>query len=347
MHEDYAEAVLQNYRDLREANKLSFRLAYPTPGKLKRECILAYSDRFERKDDKALRDFFEVNGPVNSWIKVIGKFDTDKFRPLVNFLKNPSYRTSEAKIEIIAWLIGFKFRPFDVTIGFPPKEETPPVIQTEPEPLKTPITNPNKADEKVPSGNSQDLPTEEVENTGEVTDLTNDVTLGGKKPQIEIASTVIPESEPDTPKTTLLKIREFILKHWKPVPLRKASITTILLLLTSLLVYFTSNNLLPSGGCMFWTGDHYESTSCSPRPDNTVIALDSQKLKYFKKINKPDTITYNSIGRVWYSKIKNNLEYYTSPGLHPVDHRVTLKPITEHIITMHIIPLQQTGSVVN
>jgi len=46
--------------------------------------------------------------------------------------------------------------------------------------------------------------------------------------------------------------------------------------------------------------------------------LDSKKLVHFKKITRKNTITLRSIGKVWYSKIKNKVELFTDTGYNPV-----------------------------
>lgn len=96
---------------------------------------------------------------------------------------------------------------------------------------------------------------------------------------------------------------------------------------------------LPAGHekCMFWSGDHYQLISCSQKMGDTlVVAFDSIKLTNFKKITRPDTITGRSKGRVWYIKLKGELEFYTSDGSHPVEYNRKLKPITDYIINKYI-----------
>jgi len=91
-------------------------------------------------------------------------------------------------------------------------------------------------------------------------------------------------------------------------------------------------------GCMVWTGNHYQRVSCSEKPaDVMVIALDTSKLVHFKKITRQDTITARSVGRVWYSKIDNNVEFFTADGYHPVHVERHLKPLTLYMINKYIV----------
>jgi hypothetical protein len=87
--------------------------------------------------------------------------------------------------------------------------------------------------------------------------------------------------------------------------------------------------------CMYWNVDHYEAVSCNKKmaSEILVVALDTDKVRNFKRIMRPDTITHNSIGKVWYVKIKNRREYYTSGGNHPRKPELILKPITDYIIS--------------
>ncbi|MEJ5090425.1 hypothetical protein [Sphingobacterium faecium] len=49
-----------------------------------------------------------------------------------------------------------------------------------------------------------------------------------------------------------------------------------------------------------------------------VIARDQNRLENFQKINSKDTSSMEDVGKIWYSKIANEVEFFTSPGNHPV-----------------------------
>ncbi len=90
---------------------------------------------------------------------------------------------------------------------------------------------------------------------------------------------------------------------------------------------------VPPDGCMYWTGTEYKAVDCDVQiKDAQVIALNQQKLDHFKKITLPDTMTFNSLKRVWYSKINNEVEFFTSKGKHPVNGDKILKPVTIYIL---------------
>lgn len=85
--------------------------------------------------------------------------------------------------------------------------------------------------------------------------------------------------------------------------------------------------------CMCWNGIKYIKVDCR---DNTqpyqIIGLNEDKLHNFEKIMKPDTLTKADVGKVWYSKIDNEVEFFTHSGYHPVHSKKSLKAATEHII---------------
>ncbi|MCK7553970.1 hypothetical protein MKQ70_02680 [Chitinophaga sedimenti] len=94
----------------------------------------------------------------------------------------------------------------------------------------------------------------------------------------------------------------------------------------------------PSGSCMYWAQDHYEPIPCGQKiPGARIIALDSIRLKNFRRITRPDTISYQSKGKVWYSKISGKVEFYTWGGEHPVVFDYRLKPVTKYIIDTYIL----------
>jgi hypothetical protein len=84
---------------------------------------------------------------------------------------------------------------------------------------------------------------------------------------------------------------------------------------------------------MYWDGDRYMATdSSSLGPQIDVIPMDKFRFRYFKKITRPDTLnTTNSMGKVWYDKSNNNVEFFTSYGRHPLNDKA-LKDVSERIL---------------
>lgn len=93
----------------------------------------------------------------------------------------------------------------------------------------------------------------------------------------------------------------------------------------------------PTGSCMYWAGDHYTLVDCNRKIDGVqVIAADENLLHDFKKITRTDTITPQALGHVWYSKINNDIEYFTADGFHPVHIQYHLKPLTLYMYQHHL-----------
>lgn len=84
---------------------------------------------------------------------------------------------------------------------------------------------------------------------------------------------------------------------------------------------------------MYWNGNNYiETDSSDLGPQIEVIPMNIHDFKYLKKITRPDTLTVdNALGKVWYDKSNNNVEFFTSYGEHPENGK-TLKEATEYII---------------
>jgi hypothetical protein len=91
--------------------------------------------------------------------------------------------------------------------------------------------------------------------------------------------------------------------------------------------------------CMYWNDGVYTATACEDKTlYRNIVPIDSLDLKNFKKITKPDTLTpENALGKIWYSKRWNNVEFFTTTnrkGTNP-KNGATLRPVTEKIIEKH------------
>lgn len=85
--------------------------------------------------------------------------------------------------------------------------------------------------------------------------------------------------------------------------------------------------------CMCWNGIRYIEVECRDnKQPNQIIGLNEDKLHNFEKIMEPDTLSKADVGKVWYSKIDNEVEFFTHAGHHPVHNKKSLKAATEHII---------------
>lgn len=126
-------------------------------------------------------------------------------------------------------------------------------------------------------------------------------------------------------------------KNTLPGNRKRPAILLAVLVMTGAIAYFVLTNFLAPQKCMYWTGEHYEPVSCNEKIEGApVLALDAAKVKDFRKITQTDTITYNSLGYVWYSKIDNELEFFTADGYHPVHNERKLKPLSKYMIAKYL-----------
>jgi hypothetical protein len=110
---DYIEQVLLDYRRKRDDNKLPLGLVMPSPAELKKECLKACTHRYHTRDERTLTAFFDKGDSRETCLKAIERFEIDRFRPLANYLRGSTDTTNHKNIELLAWLIDFRGRPYD------------------------------------------------------------------------------------------------------------------------------------------------------------------------------------------------------------------------------------------
>ncbi|NER14548.1 hypothetical protein GWK08_13925 [Leptobacterium flavescens] len=134
---------------------------------------------------------------------------------------------------------------------------------------------------------------------------------------------------------------DFVLKNSKKGSLKfsKKGIRALILSIVVLVAYFVYSQLINFGkSYMHWIDDHYEEVAAKDTLGKIgVKELDKKLLQEFKKIKVCDTTTFFIEGKpiIWYFKSNNEYEYFTAPGLHPVNGK-TLKVVsTEHARIVH------------
>lgn len=320
---DYVKLVRQAYEQMQANNTLPHGLTHLTPATLKDECVMKCGKGLNRRDERVIRVFCGDMNESKNCRSIIEHCDTDKFKPLVNFLKGKSVNSNPKNIELLAWLIDFPNRPWETGKTFPEDQgegknqggsearSATGGAATEPDSLH----NPPSPEDEQPTENTgiPKIPGIPAGNEG--------ITKGGEAKTLDTGI----QGE----------------KRRKPAKRLAAAVALSLVVGTGGIWWWKEKNQPPdiSGGCMYWMDDHYEPVACNRKIPNTIIlALDSMKVKNFKKITTPDTISYMALGRVWYSKIDGQIEYFTSSGVHPVKFNHRLKPITIYIIDKYIRP---------
>lgn len=114
---DYKKHVFNQYEDAKRKSQLSENLVRPTPAKIRAECLLVLKERYNQQHDaKSLRLFFGCQKSLTEWEREIKRIDTDRFKPLTNFLKGKTRDTEDKNIELLAWLINIQPRPYSMVV---------------------------------------------------------------------------------------------------------------------------------------------------------------------------------------------------------------------------------------
>lgn len=277
---EYRKAVLQAYETKKAAGLLSAELLSPTPGNIKTEVLNVCEQRFNSKDEKTLRSFYGTKDNKAAYYKAIDTTTADKFRPLEKVLKKGTLNTALRNIDLLAWLIDFKPRPFDYTLG----------------PIETP----------------------------------DDIEVSVIEPPTKV-NTGRPAFDMSRLKT----------KKQNPIVLLVAGLTLVIGLGAYLLFKDQSKHYTGKEGCMIWNDDRYEPIECHDQSSAvTHYPIDHHLVDHFKRIRRQDTLTYRSIGKVWYSNYKGRMEFFTDSGPNPLDTNFRVLPMTTHIFEKYVLHIK-------
>ena len=89
-HADYIKLVIETYHKKRANNELSPLLAQSTPANIRKACLNTYQQRYDKKDEQVLIAFFGPAELGTQFLNVIQDCETNKFKPLDNYLKGKS-----------------------------------------------------------------------------------------------------------------------------------------------------------------------------------------------------------------------------------------------------------------
>ncbi|MDY0905070.1 hypothetical protein [Pedobacter sp. CFBP9032] len=303
MFEDYQNAVLSAYRKKLADDQLPHLNAI-SPALLRQECLNVFRERYNpKKDDVVLRTFF---GPERDkgYLKVIDEHPTDKFKALSVFFKGGIAKPDKKNLELLAWLIDFEDRPYQIKDAYH---------------ISTPIA-------KIEETLIEENPPNDVEIKSVEEKINPSNEEAEKKQEIRTIQTI---AENHTP------IKEnnafgFPKKYNKAV----ASFAVAVGILTASYVLFNENKQ-----CMYWNGERYVSIACDERLDNaSVIAFNEETATNLKRILRPDTLTEHSVRKVWYNKVwTDSIDFYTDSGSVPTNSNKRLMPMTNYILNKYII----------
>jgi hypothetical protein len=333
MFEDYKREVLNFYRLKKASNELSVALENPERLKLKKECLMVYAHKNSKEDGEIIRGFFDPSRKYNDHVKSIECFDLDKFRPLINYLTKGTTIRDEQAVKLLAWLLDFG--PYDEwkaskypTESFVTSRES--AVENG---LEGALSEKSKADE------IGTMPEQQKENRP-ITQTALACPIGLDQDDEE-ETLPLPDNKHGN-KSTIQENPGYLESPKLYRRLIRIGITLILLLGIAAVVQpgdiiGGTNSPDAAEKCMYWDGNSYVPVECEKKASNpAIIPLDINILKGFRRIKWADTLTKRSIGVVWYAKSGAKYEFFTDSGMHPVDTKKRLKPLTQYILSNHI-----------
>ncbi|MDT3402253.1 hypothetical protein [Mucilaginibacter terrae] len=267
--------------------------------KIRDYCVERIERGVEPDDHRAISDYLKMKAGDREYLTAVNATDADYFQALYQFLKEPSRNPASAIVELVSWLVDFQDRPFAKYLAnqhTQPVEAKEDVIRDQENERQS--DHAGKEEQETVISTRSGIPTNEV-NIRPLVSNTSGTGVQGDKP------------------------KSVITRQWY------IGIAMILLLGV---IYWRYTHI---NECMYWDNYHYVATSCNvPRPDTPLIALDEARLKHFTRIERIDTITKNSVGKLWWVSIDGQIEIYTSGGTHPLYPNKTLKKVTDYVVNV-------------
>jgi hypothetical protein len=331
LFKDYTEQILKTFEEKRDANQLSQLLMHPTTANLRQEFLNVYRERVnkgEREEENTLRSFFGIPPAGKTFAYLIEKEYADRFRPIQSLIRRGIKNPSKVNVELVAWLIDFKPRPFLYAKK---------IFESGVERIETVEVIPDESTAK---------PDISIQETGETMD--GNKTESTQTAEMDQHSVVIPGPPSQTPVLITQASNPESGTEKTGHPINRLKKYTILLLIIVILLGGTyiiqkqiSSNKLPyssmATGCMYWADDQFEIADCNEKKRGRMLfPLDQERMKNFKRITREDTITERSINVVYYISVNNIKEYYTMGGHHPVITTRNLRPLSRYIYIKYL-----------
>jgi hypothetical protein len=301
----YKTAVVSAYLQKRAEPQEEW-LIKATRGRIRQLCLKLIENGLEKRDEKMLREYLEMEFSEHDFLAAIKKTDADDFQGLFQFLNKTEINPAEINVEVLAWLIGFPARPFSQYIKEP--QNDPGLIKQE-EAEVMPIY---QGDTKDPDTTGQGQQTTALKKE-------------------DVANLTIRENITSGPAPEGKGKEEPPISQGKNID-RRWFIGIAVLLVGGLFIWL----FLPKDyKCMYWNNDHYVATACDvPRLDTPLVRLDPAKLRGFRRIHQVDTLTHYSAGKLWYVRVGGIIEVYSADGKHPLYPDKELKILTDYAINV-------------
>lgn len=312
----FKEEVLALYQAKKNRQELDDLLVNPSPAKLRDYCLIRLSEGLPPEDIEVFQKFFDPLRREKNLEEAIAKYNTGSLKALQKFALNITQDPEDRVVKLLAILVDYQPRPFRFTydnlvqdiIKDSPLEETGLTIKNDTENISSASNDSLSTDESTVVIEEEREETKNTAADNDNIDSTEESNENKETGNIEVL--VYP------PK------RKFLNKY----VLRFSGIASLIIA-----IFFTVHYLTPEE-CMCWNGERYIQIDCQDKTQRyQVIGLDKEKLEHFRKITQPDTLGLKDLGNIWYSKIDNEIEFFTAPGFHPVQPRRSLKATTKYI----------------
>ncbi|MES2063518.1 MAG: hypothetical protein V4456_16440 [Bacteroidota bacterium] len=291
---EYKDLVLAAFDREFKAKRLSQELVIPTAGTLKAEAIKICSKRFDPKDETVLGSFIKAEPGAASYLRAVKNCHYQIFRPLSTFLNERHRGTTFKNIQLLAWLIDFKPRPYHPELMIPTDDTTEPEVIISRSPV-----------------NGQPVSGHDITSTE----------IKGDKPNLPIPPVLDKEKKPDGQGG---KSDKTIGKRWL--------IGIAAMLVGGVLIWRflpTNHNCM-----YWDSDHYIATSCNVPRVDTPLVHLDPAKLRDFRRLHHVDTLTYYSVDKLWYVRVGGIIEVYSAYGKHPLYPDKKLAPLTYYAVNV-------------
>jgi hypothetical protein len=313
----FKEEVFALYQAKKIRQELDDLLVNPSPAKLRDYCLIRLSEGLPPEDIEVFQKFFDPLKREKNLEEAITKYNTGYLKALQKFALNITQDPEDRVVKLFAILVDYQPRPFRFNydnLDQPPLSDVP--KEEEHAEVKEDIENvlPASSEPQATTHDNVILEEDQVETMG-IADDKND--------HIATTEESNEANEPENMEVLVQSSKKLILNKYA---LRFSGIASLIIA-----IFFTVHYLTPED-CMCWNGERYIQVDCQDKTQRyRVIGLDQDKLEHFRKITRPDTLGLKDLGNIWYSKIDNEIEFFTAPGYHPIQTMRSLKASTKHI----------------
>lgn len=313
----FKEEVLALYQEKKIRQELDDLLVNPSPAKLRDYCLIRLSEGLPSEDIEVFQKFFDPQKKQKSLEEAIETYNTGSLKALQKFTLNITQDPEDRVVKLLAILVDYQPRPF--RFAYSNVIQDP--IRDASEEIEHSTVKEDKENASLPLSEPQATNSDKVildEDHGETTIVTDD----GKDNLTSVEENDKEKENENIEELVHAQKKIYLNKH----ALRFAGLASMVVLIFFAVNYFTPKD------CMCWNGKEYVQVDCQDKTQRyQVIGLDKEKLDRFKKITQLDTLKEEDIDHIWYSKIDNEVEFFTAPGRHPTQPHKSLKAVTKYI----------------